>query len=135
MEAQTWAAISLLGAALLGTLFWMGTRLDGIGARVDQQAGRIDEQAARIDVMGERIVTLSEHVDSRSDRADLHFDRMEAHFDRMDARFDQTDERINGLATTLIEQGGRIEDLGRQLGERIYDLAARLDQHLERHAG
>jgi len=35
MEAAVWTAIGLLAATSLGTLFFLGARVDGLGDRVD----------------------------------------------------------------------------------------------------
>ena len=78
MEAQAWTAIGLLAATLVGSLFYLGNRIDSLGARLD-------------------------------------------------ARIDGLSGRIDGLA-------GRVEDHGRQLGSQIYEMAAKLDEHLRRHA-
>jgi len=49
MEAQAWTAIGLLAATLLGTLFYLGQRIDGLGGRIDSLGGRIDSLGARLD--------------------------------------------------------------------------------------
>lgn len=78
MEAHAWTAIALLGAILVGSLFYLGNRIDSLGARLD-------------------------------------------------SRIDGLSGRIDGLTA-------RVEDQGRQLGSQIYELAAKLDEHLRRHA-
>ncbi len=78
MEAQAWTAIGLLAATLVGSLFYIGNRIDSLGARLD-------------------------------------------------SRIDGLSGRIDGLTF-------RVEDQGRQLGSQIYELAAKLDEHLRRHA-
>lgn len=85
MEAQAWTAIGLLAATLLGSLFYLGQRIDGLGARLDS-----------------RIDSLAGEIRGQS-------------------------SRIDALST-------RVEGLGSQLGDRIYELAAKLDDHLRRHA-
>lgn len=77
MDAAVWTAIGLLVATALGTLFYLGTRIDSLAARTDV---RFDALVARID--------------SR-------FDRVDARFDRVDARFDHMEERFDGLAARL----------------------------------
>ena len=79
MEAQAWTAIAVLAATLVGSLFYLGNRIDFLGAR-------------------------------------LH------------SRIDGLSGRIDGLTA-------RVEDQGRQLGSQIYELGAKLDDHLRRHAG
>jgi hypothetical protein len=85
MEAQAWTAIGLLAATLVGSLFYLGNRIDSLGARIDSLGARLD------------------------------------------SRIDGLSGRIDGLTF-------RVEDQGRQLGSQIYELAAKLDDHLRRHA-
>ena len=49
MEAATWTAIGLLAATSLGSLFYLGSRIDALGTRLD---ARIDAQGANILVHG-----------------------------------------------------------------------------------
>ena len=42
MDAAVWTAIGLLAATSLGTLFYLGARIDGLGARIDGLAARLD---------------------------------------------------------------------------------------------
>ena len=67
MDAAVWTAIGLLAATSLGTLFYIGARIDGLGARIDGLAARID---------------------ARFDRVDARFDRMDERFDALAARLD-----------------------------------------------
>lgn len=78
MEAQAWTAIGLLAATLVGSLYYVGNRIDALGARLD-------------------------------------------------SRIDGLSGRTDGLTF-------RVEDQGRQLGSQIFELAAKLDEHLRRHA-
>ncbi len=59
MQAQAWTAIGLLAATLLGTLFYLGNRIDSLGARLDARidgiSGRLDGLSARIDGLGVRV--------------------------------------------------------------------------------
>jgi hypothetical protein len=59
MEAATWTAIAVLAAANLGTLFYLGARIDAQGARLD---ARIDALGADL---GSRIDSLSARVDAQ----------------------------------------------------------------------
>jgi outer membrane murein-binding lipoprotein Lpp len=78
MEAQTWTVIGLLAATLLGTLIYIGGRIDGISARIDSQSAqlnaRIDglssEMNARFDGLSTRIDGLSTRVDALT--AEMH---------------------------------------------------------------
>jgi hypothetical protein len=45
MDAAIWTAIGLLAATSLGTLFYLGSKIDALGARLD---GRIDALASRV---------------------------------------------------------------------------------------
>ncbi|HEY7660111.1 MAG TPA: hypothetical protein VIC58_05895 [Actinomycetota bacterium] len=69
MEAAVWTAIGLLAATSLGTLFYLGSRIDALAARVD----------ARFD-------GLVNVMESRFSRVDARFDALEAglrsHLDR-----------------------------------------------------
>ncbi|MGH2723954.1 MAG: hypothetical protein ACRDI0_06750 [Actinomycetota bacterium] len=72
MIAVAWAAIGLLGATLLGVLFFVGSRLDGLSGRIDAQAARIDEQAARIDALA---TIVSEGFARLDERLTAHLQR------------------------------------------------------------
>jgi hypothetical protein len=56
MEAAVWTAIGLLAATSLGTLFYLGSRVDALAARLDAKIdagfGRVD---ARFDAMEARL--------------------------------------------------------------------------------
>jgi hypothetical protein len=92
VEAQIWTVIGLLAATLIGTLVYLGGRIESLGARVD---GRLD--------------VLSSEVRAQS------------------VRIDGISSRMDGLSA-------RIEEQGAHLGDRIYELAIKLDDHLRRHA-
>jgi hypothetical protein len=66
MEAQAWTAIALLGATLVGTVFWLGNRIDALAARIDGQGdtlgARIDAQSARIDSLATHVADLTAEV-------------------------------------------------------------------------
>jgi hypothetical protein len=65
MDAAVWTAIGLLAATSLGSLFYLGARIDGLGARLDALGTRIDALAARMD----------SRFDSLEGRLDAHLDR------------------------------------------------------------
>jgi hypothetical protein len=71
MEAATWTAIGVLAATSLGTLFYLGQRIDALGGRMD----------ARIDALGARIDALSARIDTFEARVDARFDNLEARLD------------------------------------------------------
>ena len=73
MDGAVWTAIGLLAATSLGTLFYLGSRIDALGARVD---------------------ALSARMDSRFDAVSSRFDALEG---RMEARFTRVDERFDAL--------------------------------------
>ncbi|MBA2312529.1 MAG: hypothetical protein H0V97_06985 [Actinobacteria bacterium] len=90
MEAQAWTAIGLLAATLLGTLFYLGQRIDGLGERIDSLGARLDAridslagdlrgQASRIDALGVRVEEQGTHLADRiyelSIRLDNHLRR------------------------------------------------------------
>jgi hypothetical protein len=80
MDAAAWTAIGLLAATSLGTLFYLGARIDSLGNRVeglgDSLNGRIDALGARLDG---RIDSLEARMDSRFDSLET---RLETHLDR-----------------------------------------------------
>ena len=90
MEAQIWTVIGLLTATLLGSLFYLGSRIDTLGARFDS-----------------RIDTLSTEVHGQGSGLN---------------------SRLDALSTEVRQQGSVLAD-------RIYELTAKLDDHLKWHAG
>jgi hypothetical protein len=130
MEAAVWTAIAVLAATNLGSLFYLGARIDALGARIDAQGadlgGRIDAQGAdlggRIDAqgadLGSRIDAQGADLGSRIDAqgADLG-GRIEALGSRLDARIDGLTERIDA-------QNARIDTLSVTMAD-----------HVRRHAG
>ena len=66
MEAAVWTAIGLSFATSLGSLFYLGSRIDALAARMD----------------------------ARFERVDARFDRVDARFDRMDGRFDSLSDKV-----------------------------------------
>jgi len=117
MEAMAWTAIGLLGAAVLGSFggfFYLGTRIDALGARLD----------SRMDALGDRI-------DAQSDRID-------AQGARIDAQYASIQGQGRDLTAAIQAQGpdltAAIQAQGVELGSRIDALAARMDDHLGRHA-
>jgi hypothetical protein len=67
MDAVVWTALGLCFATSLGSLFYLGSRIDALAARMD----------------------------ARFERVDARFDRVDARFDRMDARFDSLSEKLS----------------------------------------
>lgn len=67
MEAQIWTLIGLLTATLLGTLFYLGARIDALGSRIDAQGARLD---SRIDGLDSRIDGLNGRIDGLTRRVE-----------------------------------------------------------------
>ena len=79
MEAQAWTAIWLLAATLVGSLFYLGNRIDSLGARLD---ARIDGLAGRIDRLSDRVDGLSGRVDGLSGRVEQQGLKLDKHLRR-----------------------------------------------------
>ena len=71
MEAAIWAALGLLAATSLGSLFYLGARIDGLGSRIDGLSARIDALGSRLDT---RIDALDAKVDGGFARIDARLD-------------------------------------------------------------
>jgi hypothetical protein len=65
MDAAVWTAIGLLAATSLGTLFYLGSRIDALAGRIDALAGRMD---SRFDAMDARFDGLAARLDAHLDR-------------------------------------------------------------------
>jgi hypothetical protein len=65
MNAAVWTAIGLLAATSVGTLFYLGSRIDALASRMDARFDRID---ARFDHMEERFDALASRLDAHLDR-------------------------------------------------------------------
>lgn len=65
MTAAVWTAIGLLAATSLGSLFYLGARIDYLGARIDALGARMD---ARFDRMDGRFDNLESRLDAHLDR-------------------------------------------------------------------
>ena len=65
MDAAIWTAIGLLAATSLGSLFYLGSRIDGLGSRIDGLGNRIDALGARLD----------KGLDAIESRIDAHLER------------------------------------------------------------
>jgi len=64
-------AIAVLAATSIGTLFYLGARIDSLGAKT-----------------GERFDSLLARMDARFDRVDARFDHIDDRFDALSARLD-----------------------------------------------
>ncbi len=67
--AETWTAIGIFGAGLLGTIFWAATRFDALSDRMDSLSARIDTRFDRVDA---RFDSLEARIDTRFDAHILH---------------------------------------------------------------
>jgi hypothetical protein len=65
MDAAVWTAIGLLAVTSLGTLFYLGARIDALGARMD--AG-FDRMEARFDRVDARLDAVNARVDAHLER-------------------------------------------------------------------
>jgi hypothetical protein len=72
MDAAIWTVISLLAATSLGSLFYLGSRIDGLGSRIDGLGTRMDGLGDRIDALGARLDT---RLDAMESRIDAHMER------------------------------------------------------------
>jgi hypothetical protein len=76
MEAAIWTALGLLAATSLGSLFYLGARIDSLGARIDTLGTRLD---ARIDALDARVDAGFARIDTRLDaistRLDTHLEQ------------------------------------------------------------
>jgi hypothetical protein len=75
MDAAVWTAIGLLAATSLGTLFYLGSRIDALAARLDARMdagfGRVDAGFARVDA---RFDAIEARFDGIASRLDAHLD-------------------------------------------------------------
>jgi hypothetical protein len=65
MDAATWTAIGLLAATSLGSLFYLGSRIDGLGGRIDGLSDRIDALGGRLDT---RLDAIESRIDAHLER-------------------------------------------------------------------
>ena len=84
VDVVVWTAIGLLAATSLGTLFYLGSKIDALGARLD---GRIDALASRVDAGFAR-------VDAGFARVDDRFGRVDDRLDAVNGRLDTLNERL-----------------------------------------
>ena len=67
MVAVAWAAIGLLAATLVSSLFYLGSRIDALGARLDVQGSSLGTRIDALDErLGNRIDALSARIDGLS---------------------------------------------------------------------
>ena len=69
MEAAVWTAIGLMAATSLGTLSYLGSRMDALAARLD---ARLDSGFARVDT---RFDAIESRFDGLAARLDTHVDQ------------------------------------------------------------
>jgi hypothetical protein len=63
METATWTAIGLLAATSVGSLFFLGSRIDALSGRIEAQGAAlnacIDALSARIDTLA---ASMADHI-------------------------------------------------------------------------
>ena len=90
MDAAVWTAIGLMATFSLGSVFYLGSRIDSLAARMDARFGsmesRFGSMESRFDAMDARFDMLSARMDTRFDGVDARLDavnaRIDAHLDR-----------------------------------------------------
>jgi hypothetical protein len=65
MEGITWAALGILAAGQLGTLFYLGSRIDALASRMD---ARFDHVDARFDSVEQRLDGVNARIDAHLER-------------------------------------------------------------------
>jgi len=65
MDAAILTAIGLLAATSLGTLFYLGSRIDALAARMDSRFDHVD---SRFDALESRFDGLAARLDAHLDR-------------------------------------------------------------------
>ena len=65
MDAAIWTAIGLLAATSLGTLFYLGSRIDALAARMNSRFDHVD---TRFDALESRFDGLAARLDAHLDR-------------------------------------------------------------------
>ena len=76
MDAAVWTAIGLLATFSLGSLFYLGSRIDSLMSRMDS---RFDSMEGRFDALIARMDSRFDSVDARLDGVNA---RVDAHLDR-----------------------------------------------------
>jgi hypothetical protein len=61
MVAVAWTAIGLLAATLLGSLYWLGSRIDAQAARIDALVSEVSQFGARMEILTARFETQLAH--------------------------------------------------------------------------
>jgi hypothetical protein len=94
VEAQAWTAIGLLAATLVGSLFYLGNRIDSLGARLN---ARIDGLSGSL---GSRIDGLSGSLSGRIDGL----------AGRIDGLTVRVEDQGHQLSTQIYELAGKLDD-------------------------
>lgn len=83
MDAAVWTAIGLLAATSLGTLFYLGSRIDAVAARMAARFDSVDARFAQVDARFDAMLGV---IETRFARVDSRFDnletRLQSHLDR-----------------------------------------------------
>jgi hypothetical protein len=68
MVAVAWAAIGLLAATLVSSLFYLGSKIDGLGSSLSGRIDSLDDRlSGRLDALSSRIDTLDARLSGRLD--------------------------------------------------------------------
>src|SRR5919106_4552828 len=89
MEAQVWTVIGLLAATLIGSMFYLGTRIDGLS----------NDLGTQLDTLGTRIERLEARIDGRIGRPEDRIPHQDARIDSLSARIDSLSAIIQHLGT------------------------------------
>ena len=72
MTQVAWTAIGLLAATLLGSFWYLGTKIDAINGRIDALSARMDALSARMDALAAR---LDARIDGLASLLQTHIER------------------------------------------------------------
>ena len=76
VDAPIWTALGLLAATSLGSLFYLGSKIDALGSRVDALGSRLD---TRIDSLDAKVDAGFSRIDTRLDAIST---RLDAHLEQ-----------------------------------------------------
>ena len=69
MAEAAWTAIGLLAATLFGSIFWLGSRLDGLASRIDSLSANVDARFAHVDARFDALnARFDSHLDTHQSR-------------------------------------------------------------------
>jgi hypothetical protein len=80
MTAVAWTAIGLLAATLIGSLYYLGSRIDALALRIDGLESSLNARIDSLDAgLNARLDALAARLDARIDGLSA---RMDAHLER-----------------------------------------------------